>query len=122
MSLIRTRCEELQDGRRVEVKELTIAEIRSWLAELTERLERSFDEEAASEPVDLVDEHLLEDMTLDDLVRMTSLDHDGINELSQSAIDQIAATARELNPHFFGMRRRLLARSGEVRSASVATN
>lgn len=122
MSLIRTRCEELQDGRRVEVRELTIGEIRSWLAELTEQLERSFDDEAVNEPVDLVGEHLLDDMTLDDLVRMTDLDHDGINELSQSALDQVAATARELNPRFFGMRRRLLERSGEARSASATTN
>lgn len=91
-------------GETVTVKELTVGEIRQWLAGLRAR----------PESADLVDVALLADIHLDDLLLASDLDKDGLDRLTQSELRELLATVREVNPDFFGLRARLLAASSTV--------
>lgn len=93
-----TKKVKISEDRAVEVRELTVGEIRRWLAEL---------ESEASEEADIVGEFLRSDLSLRDLARLTDLTVEDMDDLPQSAIGKIADTARKLNPDFFGLRDRL---------------
>lgn len=79
-------------GRTVHVRELTVGEIRNWLANV----------EASGDMVDLA---LFEEVSLTDLQRMTDLET--LEDLAPSQLRRIEAKAREVNGDFFGMRDRL---------------
>lgn len=78
------------------VRELTVLQVRTWLAEMQKPGDR-----------DLVDEGLFEECSVADIGRMTSLSIDQINALRPSQLRQVIATCKELNPDFFGFRGRL---------------
>ena len=77
----------------VTVRELTVAEIRAWLADVQQ-----------AQGADLVDVLLLKDTTLQDLMRMSSLSMDQINQLTPSQLRAVLDTAREINADFFVLR------------------
>lgn len=81
----------------VTVKELTLSEIRGWLAEGERSGER-----------DVVDALLLDDCPLDDLLRFCSATPDELDRLTQSELRELVAEVKELNPDFFGLRSKLL--------------
>jgi hypothetical protein len=83
-------------GRKVQVRELTVGEIRAWL------------KDAGAASGDVVDATLFEDFSLDDLTRMSSLDAAAMEALTPSEVAVVAAAAREVNADFFGMRGRLV--------------
>lgn len=98
----RTKVVELEGVGAVTVKELTVAEIREWLADL----ERG----DVLQEADMVDLALFEELTVPDLQRMT----DGLNDslvglAAPSQLRQVIDAAKELNADFFGLRARLAA-------------
>lgn len=84
-------------GRKVQVKELTVGEIRAWL------------KDSGMVSGDLVDAALFEEFSLPDLLRMTDLTTDVVAGMSPSDLRQVFAVAEEVNADFFGMRSRALA-------------
>jgi len=94
-------------GRRVQVKELTVGEIRAWLRDLRT-------------DGDGVDWALFEEVSLFDLYRMTDLTPDIAETLSPSELREILAAAKEINADFFGLRGRLERLAKEMRATSSA--
>lgn len=93
----RTATLMVNEGRAsVEVRQLTIGEIRDWLT-------------APAPDETGFDILLLEDVSLTELRLMSTLTDDLTPLLSQDDLMAVAEKARELNPLFFGMRSRLLA-------------
>ena len=94
-----TRVVQLGD-RDVVVRELTVAELRQWIAD--ERAERL----GAAE--DLIDQGL-HDVPLSLVARFTRLPVDDLRALPPSQIDRVIDAGREVNPRFFGLLGRLQA-------------
>ncbi|ACL71486.1 hypothetical protein Tgr7_0388 [Thioalkalivibrio sulfidiphilus HL-EbGr7] len=101
-------------GRTVTVKELTVAEIRAWLRGLDQA-------EAGGGMQDLVDLALMDDVSLSDIARMTSLRTAEIEELTPSEIGAVVAVCREVNPRFFGLQDRLRMVARRVAGRAVST-
>lgn len=80
--------------RKVMVKELTVAEIRAWLA-------------GKVELGDLVDTMLFEELTLSDIEQLTDLTAEEIDHLAPSEIDALLPVLKEVNARFFVMRERV---------------
>lgn len=92
----------------IQVKELTVAEVRHWMMDIQAA------ENKETNTVDLViDQSLFESIAIGDILRMTDLNHDQIDNFTPSQLQIIIAKCKELNPDFFGMRQRLLARVSE---------
>jgi len=88
------RTEVLKLGyQKVTLRELTVGEVRNLLASRPEQ--------------DTVGYMFFEDITIAELLAMTDLSDDDVNNLSQSELDAVRLKAKELNPHFFAMMTRL---------------
>jgi hypothetical protein len=85
------------NGRTIQVRELTVGEIRAWL------------KDSGAVSGDVVDATLFEDYSLPDLTRMSSLSAADIAELAPSELRSVFDAAREVNADFFLMRSRVLA-------------
>lgn len=94
-------------GRKVQVKELTVGEIRAWL------------KDAQFGASDVVDVLLFEDIDLPALARMTDLDAAAIEAMTPGDLRRVIDAAREVNADFFAMRDRVTA-SGRASPASNA--
>lgn len=92
-------------GRDVTVKELTVGEIRAWLAGVTERAAGG----------DVVDVALLDEdgATLGDIKNMSDLTVAEIDDLTPSELAAVLASIKEVNRSFFTMRAKL-ERLGEA--------
>ena len=79
--------------RLVTVRELTVREVRDWLADA--------DCGAPDDPI-----HALahEDCSLSDLARMSDIAARDLEDYTPSELEALVATARKLNPHFFRVR------------------
>ena len=88
------------EKRSVSVRELTLREIRAWVAE-AEAKQKSLSDASLTPSYDFAS-MLAFDTPLDDLVRMTDLKEvSDFDDLSQSEIAKIEAECRVLNPAFF---------------------
>lgn len=94
-------------GREVRVRELTVAEIRRWLADVS----------TPSGEIDVADQLLFEDVALSELQRMTDLTDAEIGEAAPSELRPILALCREVNRDFFVLRNRLMV-IGEQKMAT----
>lgn len=95
-----TNSKELQLGEvSVTVRELTVLQVRAWLAEIVE---------PAAAELDLLNEALFTDCAISDLKRMTSLTEEQINHMRPSELRKVIALCKELNPDFFGFMGRLV--------------
>jgi hypothetical protein len=94
---------KISDSLTVEVRELTVDQIRSWQA----RAESVPDDPASIEP-DLIGEELFEEFTFDEIIYMSDINESDLNALPPSAITKLIDAAKEVNKHFFEMRRRML--------------
>jgi uncharacterized protein YkvS len=83
--------------RRITVRELTVGEIRAWLAGLEARVEK----------LGAVDLLLVDDLSLPDLTVFCDLGPEDVEALTQSELAALTEAARELNPRFFSMLARL---------------
>jgi len=80
----------------VQVKELTTGEIRAWL------------KASGSVVGDVVDCTLFDDFSLPDLMTLTSLTADEIDQLPPSELRRVRQKAEEINADFFAMRNRVV--------------
>lgn len=78
-------------GIEVTVRELTVAQVRDWLAGMDK------------EPRGLLDVGLCSDLAIPDLPVFASVDRATLDDLAPSDIDLIIAAVKDVNPHFFGM-------------------
>jgi hypothetical protein len=92
--------------RAVEVRELTVADIRAWLKSLE-----------AEPAMDVLDATLFEEFSLADLARMTDLSAAEMEAMAPSELRQVQAACAEVNADFFGMRARL-AKLGQAALAA----
>ncbi|MBF0602136.1 MAG: phage tail assembly protein [Nitrospirae bacterium] len=93
------RMKEISIGDRVvTVRELTVSEVRAWFKDLSGMRDNS---------IDLVNEALMADASLGDMVRMSNITMDDLDNLTPSQIETLLAVCREVNPHFFQLRHRL---------------
>lgn len=90
--------ELLLDGKPVIVREMTVLQVRQWLADMQQ----------AGDQRDLIGEALLGECTLSDLQRMTTLTAVDIDALRPSQLREVLAVCKELNADFFGLLRRLV--------------
>lgn len=100
---MRTTREIEVEGRKVTVKELTIAEIRGWLKDLEKRSEETNN----ADPVSAL---LFEQsqMWFADIALMTDLKASDCEALTPTQLKAIMQACRELNESFFSMRDRLM--------------
>ncbi len=87
------------DGQVIVVRELTVAEVRNWLKNLDQVQESG---------IDLVTEGLLADASLSDICRMTDLPIEALDQMTPSEAETVLSACREINPHFFRLREKLL--------------
>ncbi|UCV13765.1 hypothetical protein [Quatrionicoccus australiensis] len=80
---------------KVIVRELTVGEIRSWLA-------------AKVQPGDLVDSMLIADISISDLLILSDLTNGEIEELTPAELDLVITAAKEINVAFFAMREKMV--------------
>lgn len=85
--------ELLLDGKPVIVREMTVLQVRAWMAELQQ----------PGAGRDIVDDALFPDCSLVDLPRMTSLTAADIDALRPSQLRQVIDLCKELNPDFFAL-------------------
>lgn len=87
-----TNAKELMLGEiPVTVREMTVLQVRKWLAEM----------QSPGVKHDLVGEALFLDCSLPDLQRMTSITIEQFDALRPSQIRQVIELCKELNPDFF---------------------
>lgn len=91
--------------RPVTVRELTIAEVRSWVAECE-----------AGAAVDPLRSLVFDDCSLDDLARMCDLPASEMEVYQPSALAELHDKCRAMNPHFFKVREALMSVSRALRS------
>jgi hypothetical protein len=82
-------------GRDVTVKELTVGEIRAWLADM------------GADGDDVVSVALFEDATLADLSRMSDITAEEIAAAAPSELAAVLDMMRAVNKDFFSLRARL---------------
>lgn len=78
---------------KVTLRELTVGEVRNMLTARPEQ--------------DTLGYLFFEDITIAELLAMTNLSNDDVDNLSQSELDAVRLKAKELNPHFFAMMTRI---------------
>lgn len=82
----------------VEVRELTIGEIRTWLAEVG-------DDDSQDDDIVI---GLMGAFTQSDLRRMTNINTSQLEDYTPSQLAEIMEVCKELNAHFFALRAKLV--------------
>lgn len=85
-------------GLEVVCRELSVADVRAMLSDAGD--------------ADVVDGFLFEDVRLQDIKRMTSLEAEQIEAMRPSELRVVADACKEANPHFFEMAHRLSKLAG----------
>lgn len=91
-------------GQTVTVRELTVGEVRAWLADAEAQVQRDVD----GMP-DIVGLWLLDECSFGDLKRMSDISDERLNDLTDSDLRALVDACKDLNPGFFGLRARLTA-------------
>jgi hypothetical protein len=97
------------NGRRVTVKELTVAEIRAWLVEAEAGVQAGFD---------LVGQVLFEQLNFADIARMSDLNISEMDALTPSEVRAVAEACESVNADFFLMRARLATAGARLLASS----
>lgn len=97
-------------GVKVTVRELTVAEVRAWLAEIE-----------AGVVVDPLGSMVFDDCSLDDLARMSDATAANMEALTYGELLPLRDACKALNPHFFRVRAAVqkVARAIEAEAASM---
>lgn len=93
------------NGISIKVKELTVAEVRHWMMDMAAQEESKTPEDNISI---VIDQGLFEGIGLSDIVRMTDLSKCQIEHFTPSDLQIVIQKCKELNPDFFGMRKRII--------------
>lgn len=98
-------------GRTVTVREMTVGEVRAWMADIaTPR---------PTESVDLVAEMLIPGVSLADIRRMSDADDAALDAATPSEIAGLVSACKEINQDFFTMRAAVLAAALAVTSGAA---
>lgn len=92
-------------GRSVSVYELTVSDVRDWVAE-----------HEAGKVVDPLHCLVFDDCSLPDLARMSDMTVEEMEVLGPSELEPLRAKARALNPHFFRVREALAGVSRAIQA------
>lgn len=92
-------------GVSVQVKELTLGEIRAWLKSNEEAINQN-----------LVDCCLFDDFNLGDIAVFCDISAETLDALTPSDLRNVVDSIKEVNPHFFALRGRLVVLGTEYRS------
>ncbi len=95
------------DGKAVQVREMTVGEIRAWLA-------------SKENLGDVVDSLLFDEVALSDLPFLTSLVAADVDALTPSEIEKVLAVAKEVNAAFFVMREKTAALGQRILAEQAA--
>ena len=95
------------DGKAVQVREMTVGEIRAWLA-------------SKENLGDVVDSLLFDEVALSDLPFLTSLVATDVDALTPSEIEKVLAVAKEVNAAFFVMREKTAALGQRILAEQAA--
>jgi hypothetical protein len=113
--IVGSRADEM---REVIVRELTVAEVRDWLAEY----------EYGELGADVVHAMVWEDFGLDDLARMSNATAAELEAYTPTQLAPLVIVCKEINPHFFRPRaavaavaRALEAEAGRMISTKAAS-
>ncbi len=87
-------------GRDVKVKELTVAEIRQWLAEA-----QAVGDGGSPDVLSML---LFDELSLDELQKFTDLTPDEISDAAPSVLYEVKEFIKKVNSHFFVLRTRLM--------------
>jgi hypothetical protein len=90
--------------RPVVVKELTVTEVRNWVAELEGRV------------LDPIRAMVFDDCSLDDLERMSDMPAADMEAYGPGDLAELHAAAKVLNPHFFNVREALISVSRAIQA------
>lgn len=104
----------LDGARDVKVRELTVKEIRAWLAEGVMKDLKDLEKLSA---VDLV---LLDDVSLSDLKIMTDITDEEIDESAPSQLEGLRDFCKEVNKGFFVLRKKLEEAGAKALAKSAA--
>ena len=85
------------NGQSVTVKELTVSDVRNWVAE-----------QEAGASVDPLRSMVFDDCSLDDLARMADIEAIALESMTFADLETLRTTCKALNPHFFRVRAALL--------------
>lgn len=107
----------LSSGANAKVHELTVAEVRQWLEDISHEGEKG-----QEDAIDVIASSLFRECSLPDLARMCSLSRDQLEQLTQSDVRALIAAAKELNPDFFDLRGRLLQVGLALHTADPGTS
>lgn len=89
-------------GLEIEIKELSVAEVRQWI-----------NDAANQQSGDAVDYLLFDDVALYDLYCFTNLNQEIADGMTPAELRKVIDSVRELNPHFFTLRERIVAMGRE---------
>jgi hypothetical protein len=93
------------NGKVTTVKEMTVGDVRHWMMDMIAR-EKSKDEQSS---IDLViDQGFLQEIGLSDIIRMTDITRCQLDHFAPSELMVVVEKCKELNPDFFGLRKKLL--------------
>ncbi len=93
------------NGISIKVKELTVAEVRHWMMDMAAQEESKTPEDNIAI---VLDQGLFEGIGLNDVVRMTDMSKCQIEHFTPSELQIVIQKCKELNPDFFGMRKRIV--------------
>ena len=98
----------------VGLRELTVAEIRLWVKEWSDKIE--------SHSFDLVGDGILADTTLRDIQRLTTLTDEQADLLTPAQLREVWMACKKVNDDFFEFRRRLLEIAKQLPAPSCETS
>lgn len=97
-------------GLTATVRELTVAEVRDWVAEI---------ESGAN--VDPLRSMVFDDCGLDDLARMSDADAAVLESFTASELEPLRGACKALNPYFFKVRAILIGIARHLQEEAVST-
>lgn len=95
-------------GRDVLFKELTLKEIRQWVASVTADAEAAKNSDLPGLAVDVATTLLFDDFDVGDIVLLTDLVDDDLGSFTPEELAAIHARCKTVNARFFVMRDRLV--------------
>ena len=91
-------------GLKIQVRELTLKEIRAWFKSVS----------SPENGNDLVDATLFEEFSVSDLLVLTDLSMERIDGMTPTDVREVVAVAKEVNADFFAMRNRLVGLGRQI--------
>lgn len=91
-------------GLKIQVRELTLKEIRAWFKSVS----------SPENSNDLVDATLFEEFSVSDLLVLTDLSMERIDGMTPTDVREVVAVAKEVNADFFAMRNRLVGLGRQI--------